>query len=166
MPDSTPRVATGIKGLDDILLGGLPANHLYLVDGTPGVGKTTLALQFLLEGIARGETCLYITLSETKRELESVAHSHGWSLEGIRVVELAQVESSLGTRGQNTLFQASEVELFDLSRLLLGEFDRQQPARMVLEHSLVCGSPATVAEKIEKTKTVLTRGESTKGPPF
>ena len=133
MPRSTPRVPTGIEGLDEILLGGLPANHLYLVDGTPGVGKTTLALQFLLEGRKRGETCLYITLSETKRELETVAHSHGWDLEGIRIVELAQVEGSLGTRGQNTLFQASEVELYDLSRLLLGEFDRSKPTRMVLD---------------------------------
>src|SRR3982750_322052 len=84
MSQSIPRVPMGVPGLDEVLLGGLPAGHLYLVDGTPGVGKTTLALHFLLEGVRRGESCLYVTLSETKRELEAVALSHGWSLEGIR----------------------------------------------------------------------------------
>src|SRR3954465_4608694 len=103
MPDSTPRLATGIKGLDNILLGGLPANHLYLVDGTPGVGKTTLALQFLMEGIAKGETCLYVTLSETKRELLSVARSHGWNLDGIQTVELSHADSSPRNRRHHTL---------------------------------------------------------------
>jgi circadian clock protein KaiC len=133
MQSSPLRISTGVAGLDEILLGGLPAHHMYLVDGTPGVGKTTLALGFLLEGVRRGEPCLYVTLSETKRELHAVALSHGWSLEGIRIVELAEVESSLGGGGQNTLFQPSEVELFDLSRLLMAEFDRTKPTRMVLD---------------------------------
>src|SRR4051812_19335727 len=77
------RTVTGIAGLDSILCGGLAANRMYLVDGTPGVGKTTLAMQFLLEGARNGERCLYVTLSETRGELEDVAESHGWSLEGI-----------------------------------------------------------------------------------
>ena len=76
-----PRARTGIKGLDDILGGGLPTNHLYLIDGEPGTGKTTLALQFLIEGANNGERGLYLTLSESKAELEAVAESHCWSLE-------------------------------------------------------------------------------------
>ena len=80
MLHASPRTPTGIAGLDTILLGGLASNRMYLVDGTPGVGKTTLALQFLMKGRERGETCLYITLSETRQELDAVAESHGWSL--------------------------------------------------------------------------------------
>src|SRR5947207_422260 len=82
------RLLTGVEGLDAILGGGLPANHVYLLDGEPGTGKTTFALQFLLEGAARGERCLYVTLSESRAELEGVAASHGWSLSGIDVYEL------------------------------------------------------------------------------
>jgi circadian clock protein KaiC len=82
-PQDSERCLTGIEGLDDILSGGLPRDCLYLVQGDPGSGKTTLALQFLLEGVRRGEKVFYITLSETKQELVKVARSHGWSLEGI-----------------------------------------------------------------------------------
>jgi circadian clock protein KaiC len=127
------RAATGINGLDNVLLGGLAADRMYLVDGSPGVGKTTLAMQFLLEGVRRGERCLYVTLSETLDELEAVADSHGWSLEGIDVVELAQVEDVLTVGAQNTLFQPAEVELAGLSKLLAREFDRVKPRRMVLD---------------------------------
>src|SRR5687768_12065960 len=89
-PADAPRALTGIEGLDEILGGGLPTNHLYLLDGEPGTGKTTLALQFLLEGAAKGEKGLYVTLSESRAELEGVARSHGWSLDGIEIFELAQ----------------------------------------------------------------------------
>ena len=89
------RCATGVEGLDDILAGGLPANRLYLIQGEPGVGKTTLALQFLLEGVRKGETGLYITLSETKDEIETVAESHGWDLNGIVLFELSSIEEQL-----------------------------------------------------------------------
>jgi len=127
------RASTGIAGLDDILLGGFAANRLYLVDGTPGVGKTTLAMQFLIAGVRLGERCLYVTLSETREEMESVAESHGWSLDGIEIVELSQVEAMYGAQSRNTLFQPAEVELNRLSELLVAEFDRVRPQRMVLD---------------------------------
>ena len=84
-------MSTGIPGLDYVLRGGFPANHLYLIEGDPGTGKTTLALQFLLEGLRCGEKGLYVTLSETKSELNTVAASHGWSLDGIGLFELASL---------------------------------------------------------------------------
>lgn len=130
---SLNRTATGIAGLDQILNGGLASNRLYLVDGTPGVGKTTLAMQFLLEGVKRGERCLYVTLSETRDEMQAVADSHGWSLEGIDLVELSQVEEMFGAHAKNTLFQPAEVELMKLAELLVSEFDRVRPRRMVLD---------------------------------
>lgn len=133
MARQVARTASGIPGLDNILCGGLAANRLYLVDGNPGVGKTTLALQFLLEGVRLGERCLYVSLSETRDELEEVAESHGWSLEGITLIELSQVEQTLTARSHNTLFQPAEVELNNLSSLLASEFDRVRPARMVLD---------------------------------
>ena len=127
------RVPTGIAGIDNILCGGLPIGQMYLIDGSPGVGKTTFALQFLLEGVRRGEPCLYVTLSETKSELETVADSHGWDLTGINVVELSQIEGHFNVKSQNTLFQPAEVELTSLSNLLVAEFDRIKPVRMVLD---------------------------------
>jgi circadian clock protein KaiC len=127
------RTPAGIPGIDSILGGGLPRGQMFLIDGSPGVGKTTLALQFLLEGVRRKERCLYVTLSETKSELESVADSHGWALDGIDIVELAEVESHFNVKAQNTLFQPAEVELTSLSKLLVETFDRIAPARMVLD---------------------------------
>jgi circadian clock protein KaiC len=131
---STPSLcATGVPGLDNILGGGLPRKCLYLVDGNPGVGKTTLALQFLLQGVKEKERCLYITLSETKSELDAVARSHGWSLEHIDIIELSAIERSLAGKAQNTMFQSAEVELNHLSKLLLDELDRINPTRVVLD---------------------------------
>jgi circadian clock protein KaiC len=129
----TPQCETGVPGLDDVLYGGLPRDRLYLVDGNPGVGKTTLALQFLLEGVKQGEQCLYVTLSETKVELDAVAESHGWTLEGMSIIELSQIEQTLTSKSQNSLFQPAEVELNNLSSLLLERIEQQQPARVVLD---------------------------------
>jgi circadian clock protein KaiC len=93
-------VKTGITGLDDVLAGGLTAHRLYLVEGVPGSGKTTLAIQFLLEGVRQGEPVLYVTLSESLEELQAVASSHGWSLDGITNRELMPSEGSLSTDEQ------------------------------------------------------------------
>lgn len=127
------RLATGSAGLDSILNGGFPANRLYLVEGDPGTGKTTLALKFLLEGAAQGEPVLYVTLSETKEELESVAASHGWSLDGINIYELIPSEESLKTETQYTIFHPSELELGETTNAVLEEVERIQPRRVVFD---------------------------------
>jgi circadian clock protein KaiC len=133
MTNTEHLAATGISGLDKVLCGGLPRNRLYLIDGNPGVGKTTLALQFLMEGVRRGESCLYVTLSETKAELDAVADSHGWSLAGISIMELSQIEGALAEKSQNSLFQPAEVELTNLSKLLLERIAEIKPLRLVLD---------------------------------
>src|SRR5690242_18718908 len=104
-------VKTGIRGLDEVLMGGLPANRLYLVEGMPGTGKTTLALQFLIEGRQSGERGLYVTLSETTEELLQVAESHGWSLDGIDLYELGASQARLEPEQDYTVFHPEEIEL-------------------------------------------------------
>jgi circadian clock protein KaiC len=126
---SPERVATGVAGFDQILGGGFPAQRLYLLQGSPGSGKTTLALQFLLEGVRRGERCLYVSLSETVEEVQGVALAHGWSLEGLTIYE---GHEALGDE-ENTLFEPSEVELGERMRSILGEVERLQPTRIVLD---------------------------------
>ena len=127
------KCTTGVPGLDAILCGGLPRGCLYLCEGNPGVGKTTVAMQFLLEGKRLGEKCLYVTLSETRRELQAVAASHRWDLSAITVIELSAVENALGSKGPATLFQSAEVELTQLIKLLTEEIERSKPARVVLD---------------------------------
>lgn len=127
------RVPTGIDGLDDILGGGLPANRLYLLQGDPGSGKTTLALQFLLEGVRQGEKVLYITLSETSEELNVIAASHGWSLAGIDLFELMASDEYLRSESQNTIFHSAEVELTETTQALLDAVERIQPTRVVFD---------------------------------
>jgi circadian clock protein KaiC len=127
------RVATGVTGLDEILGGGLPRTRVYLLEGSPGTGKTTLAIQFLLTGKARGEGGVYITLSETKDELKDVALSHGWSLEGIELQELSATQQMLQAQAQQTVFEPSEVELAETTRALLDAVSRSDPSRVVLD---------------------------------
>jgi len=124
--------ATGIEGLDHILLGGFPRNHVYLLQGDPGVGKTTLGLQFLLEGVKNGEGALYLTLSETRDELHAVADSHGWDMSGVAVFEQLVGEQTL-EEDETTVFYPSEVELGQTIKAMLTEVDRLKPARVVLD---------------------------------
>jgi circadian clock protein KaiC len=134
MPASESKVcSTGIAGLDKILNGGLPRHRFYMIQGDPGVGKTTLALQFLLEGAAAGEKGLYITLSETKDELLEVARSHGWNLSGIDVLELTTMEQQALSESQNSLFHPSEVELMQTVRIVLDHVERLKPQRVVID---------------------------------
>src|SRR5215210_189112 len=106
------RAASGIPGLDHLLRGGFPASRLHLIQGDPGTGKTTLALQFLRTGIAKDEACLYVTLSETKAELEGVAASHGWTLDGIGIYELTPPGALQDE--QYTLYHPAEIELAEM----------------------------------------------------
>jgi len=132
VPPDVPRACTAVQGLDEILGGGLPTNHLYLVDGDPGTGKTTLAMQFLLEGVRNGERGLYVTLSESKEELEGVAASHGWKLDGIEVFELTKQGLADIEEGY-TIFHPAEVELQQTIDAVLKQIDGLNPSRVVFD---------------------------------
>src|ERR1700758_669208 len=110
-----PRCDTGTSGLDHILGGGFPPHALYLLQGDPGVGKTTLALQFLLAGSRRGESCLYVTFSETRDELFAVARSHGWSLDGIGFLELSNFAAA---EAENALSDSADIEPHDVTKIV------------------------------------------------
>jgi len=127
------RSKIGVAGLDEILHGGLIPARLYLIDGNPGAGKTTLALHFLQEGVRVGERSLYITLSETAEELRAGAHSHGWPLSGIEIVELIADESEFGDENQLTMFHPSEVDLTETTRKVLEAIERINPRRLVFD---------------------------------
>src|SRR5215213_8471454 len=135
MADSftSDRVSTGIIGLDYILKGGLPKNRLHLIEGSPGTGKTTLAMRFLLEGVRSGERVLYITLSESGDELTAVAKSHGWSLDGIDILDLTESEDGFDENSRYTVFHPSEVELDETTRKILSEVKRIKPTRLVFD---------------------------------
>lgn len=126
-------VSTGVPGLDDILGGGFTANRLYLIEGVPGSGKTTLAMQCLMAGAARGERVLYVTLSETEEELRSVAVSHGWDLSGIAIHELMPSEADLEPEFQNTMYHPSEVELAETTQRILREVEQTKPSCVVFD---------------------------------
>ena len=130
---SRGTAATGIQGLDDILGGGFEVDRLFLVEGLPGAGKTTLALQFLIEGARQQESVLYITLSETRDELAAVAASHGWTLDGLVIRELVPSEASLDPDKQYTMFHPAELELSETTRTLLAEVEQLQPSRVVFD---------------------------------
>ena len=130
---SPPLMSSGIEGLDDILHGGLTANRMYLVEGIPGSGKTTLGMQFLAAGASRGESVLYVTLSESAEELRDIANSHHWTLTGINVRELIPSERSLEPDDQYTVFHPSEVELTETTQLLLADIEKLSPTRVVFD---------------------------------
>src|ERR1700709_2433448 len=128
------KAKTGVWGLDNILSGGFSRGHVFLLEGAPGTGKTTVALQFLLEGAKAGEKCLYITLSETERELRDGAASHGWTLgDGIEVFELLPPESLLDSEQQQSLLYSSDLELGETTKEIFEAVERAQPSRVVLD---------------------------------
>lgn len=130
--DATP-IASGVEGLDYVLRGGYAKYRSHLVEGRPGSGKTTLGLQFLIEGARNQERCLYITLSESKRELTSVASRHGWDLEGIEILELVPPELSLDPSQLQTLVHSSDLELGETVQAALAEIERMKPDRVVFD---------------------------------
>ncbi len=127
------RLGSGIPGLDDVMAGGFPARHLYLLEGEPGTGKTTMGLQFLLEGARQGESGLYVTLSETNEELIAVAASHGWSADAIELFELMPPEEALRPEGQYTVFDPSEIELTGTTQAIYEAVERVKPVRVVFD---------------------------------
>jgi circadian clock protein KaiC len=127
------RVSSGCAGLDNILNGGFPAGRIYLVEGDPGAGKTTLALQFMREGVRLGERALYITLSESRADLSHAAQSHGHSIENIEIVELLPNEGDLLPEQQYTVFHPAEVELNDRMQRIVKEIQRVRPDRLVID---------------------------------
>jgi len=132
-PHNQRLLSMGVPGLDDVLGGGLEPNRLYLFEGTPGAGKTTIAMQFLLEGVARGESVLYVTLSETEPELRGVADSHGWDISRIHVREMLPTQDSLQPEEQYTMFHPSEVELSETTLRILNDVEALKPSRIVFD---------------------------------
>lgn len=154
------RASTGIAGLDEVLYGGLTPDHLYLLEGTPGTGKTTLALQFLREGAARGERGLYITLSETADELRNGAASHGWSLDGIEVYELVD-EVGLDPDSVQTVLHPAEIEMGETVKAVMARVEDLNPTRVVFdslsELRLLAQSPLRYRRQILALKHFLAR---------
>jgi circadian clock protein KaiC len=175
--DATQTLASsGIAGLDDVLRGGFPRDCLFLVAGTPGTGKTTLAMQFLLAGVGQGERCLYVTLSETRAEIAKVARSHGWDLSKLDMTELVPSEQRLSADSQLTVFNPSELELGETTEALLEAVKTLRPQRLVIdslsELRLIAQNPLRYRRQILALKqyfsdrecTVLMLDDRTGGP--
>lgn len=162
---AVPLQSIGVDELDQILGGGLAASHLYLLEGVPGSGKTTLALQFLLAGVRQGEPTLYITLSETAAELHAVAASHGWKLDGIHIHEVITSEDLLDPAQQHTIFHPSEVELSDTTQNISSIVDAIMPKRVVIdslsELRLLSSNPLRYRRQILAYKQFFARRDCT-----
>jgi circadian clock protein KaiC len=157
--DTTRFLSTGVAGLDIILGGGLTADRLFLIEGEPGTGKTTLALQFLHEGVKRGESVIYITLAETRVELMAVARSHGWSMDGIHVEDIIPNEAILHPDQQFTIFHPSEIEMGMTTQRILEAIEKYKPKRVVLdslsELQLLAESPLRYRRQVLALKQYL-----------
>jgi circadian clock protein KaiC len=160
-----PLIQTGIEGLDEVLYGGVTPNRLSLIEGSPGSGKTTLALQFLLEGVRHGEVCMFVTLSESEEELRASAASHGWTLDGIEILELIASEESLKPDARYSMYHPSEVELGQTTRMVLEAADRIRPVRLVFdslsEFRLLAEQPLRYRRQILALKQYFTHRQCT-----
>jgi circadian clock protein KaiC len=132
-PTPQPLHSIGIAALDGVLGGGLTPNRMYMVEGVPGSGKTTLGLQYLMAGVAAGESTLYVTLSESEDEVRAIADSHGWDFTGLNIVEIIPDENHLTDAEQYTVFAPSEVELNQTLQGIIGAIERHQPSRVVVD---------------------------------
>ena len=164
LPDLA-RASTGSDGLDLILNGGFDPERMYLYEGRPGSGKTTLAMQFLLDGVRRGEPTLYVTLSETERELQLVAKRHGWNLDGVTIFELVPPETSLDPSQELTVLHPAEMELSETSRLIFDQVEKLNPSRVVIdslsELRLLAQSPLRYRRQILALKHFFSGRKST-----
>jgi circadian clock protein KaiC len=158
-------LSTGVQGLDDVLQGGLPPGRVYLIEGDPGSGKTTVALQFLLEGVSRGEACLFVTLSEGEQDLRATGASHGWTLDGIQFMDLIPSEENLSTDASYRMYHPSEVELGETIKAVFAEAERIQPQRVVIdsvsELRLLAANPLRYRRQIFALKRYFARHRST-----
>ncbi|MFL5784315.1 MAG: ATPase domain-containing protein, partial [Bacteriovoracaceae bacterium] len=161
----TASCKTGIPGLDVILQKGLPKNRLYVLEGEPGSGKTTMALQFLLEGVKCGEKALYITFSETEDELYAVAESHNWDLKKIHLIDLSSLERELISKSPTTLFHPSEMELNQITENLLKKIAEISPERIVFdsvsEMRLLAENPLRYRRQVLALKQALAKRSAT-----
>lgn len=159
--EKTPAVvSTGITGLNEILRGGLPASNLYMLQGAPGSGKTTAALQFLRAGVEAGESCIYVTLSQTKAELEAIAVSHGWTLDGIRVEELA-TSGTVNEADDQSIFLTADLRLDETRKAIEAAIEEHKPRRLVydslLEIRLITGDSPRFRRELIGFKSFLAR---------
>ena len=165
MPDYSLEAAFGIPGLDEALGGGLRRERMYLFEGAPGTGKTTIALQFLLEGVRLGETVLYVTMSETELELSETAVSHGWTLNNIKIFEVIPPESLLDENQQQSLLYSSDLELGEATRQIFDEIELVKPSRVIIdslsEIRLLAGSSLRYRRQILALKHYLARNAAT-----
>ena len=162
---SRDRIPTGVPGLDQILLGGLLREGFYLVQGDPGSGKTTVALQYVLGRVAAGESCLYISLTETRRDLENACASHGWSLDGIEVCDLSRSAANLASEPEFSVFHPSETELGETTRDILAAVEAANPAHVVFdgmsEMRLLSGGPLVFRRQLMALKEFFAGTHST-----
>ncbi len=162
---TTSFLSSGIPALDEILRGGFTKDRLYLIEGSPGSGKTTLALQFLIEGTKHGESCLYITLSETAVELRAVASAHGWDLAGVHIHEVLPSESVLNPDEQYSIFHPSDVEMGSTTKGILDILEKIKPVRLVLdslsELQLLASNPLMYRRQVLAFKQFITNRSCT-----